>query len=158
MQIKLFISDVDGTLTDGGMYYNASGEIMKKFNTRDAFGLRLLKENNIEVALISGEKSSIVTARAEKLNLDKVYLGITNKLPVVEQLCIDMDISLVDVAFIGDDLNDLESMQKVGLSFAVGDAEEKVKKHADIITKRSGGCGAVREAVNYILQLKGTLK
>ena len=79
MNIKLFISDVDGTLTDGGMYYNASGEIMKKFNTRDAFGLRLLKENGIELALISGEDSQIVRSRAAKLKITNVYLGISNK-------------------------------------------------------------------------------
>ena len=153
MNIKLFISDVDGTLTDGGMYYNASGEIMKKFNTRDAFGLRLLKENGIELALISCEDSQIVRSRAAKLKITNVYLGISNKLPIVKQICIDMGINLTNVAYIGDDLNDLEAIQHVGLSFAVGDAEDEIKNQADIITTKNGGNGAVREASNYILNI-----
>tara|TARA_A100001037_G_scaffold266344_1_gene258421 strand:- start:24593 stop:25066 length:474 start_codon:yes stop_codon:yes gene_type:complete len=151
MNIKLFISDVDGTLTDGGMYYSESGEIMKKFNTRDAFGLRLLKENGIELALISGEDSPIVRSRASKLNIDKVYLGISDKLSIVKQICLDMNINLINVAYIGDDLNDLEPIEHVGLSFAVGDAEDAIKNQADIITTKNGGYGAVREASNYIL-------
>ena len=117
--IALFISDVDGTLTDGGMYYSSEGEIMKKFHTRDAVGLRLLQEQNIHVALITGEDSDIVKTRAKKLNIKLVYCGITNKLEILNQICGQLNISPEQVAYVGDDINDLEIMQNVGISFAV---------------------------------------
>lgn len=151
-EIKLFISDVDGTLTDGGMYYTANGEMMKKFNTRDAVGFRLLKEQNIAVALITGEDSDIVRSRANKLNIELVYCGITDKVTVLKQLCTELHIQAQQVAYVGDDINDLEIMQNVGLSFAVSDAESIILNVATIKLTKSGGAGAVREAANYILE------
>ena len=152
--IKLFITDVDGTLTDGGMYYTKDGEYMKKFNTRDAFGLRLLQDAGIHVAIITGEDSDIVRARAAKMGISKVFLGVPNKLPLVETLCSELNIGLNNVAYIGDDLYDLQVIQNVGLSFAVADAEPQIQSNAGITTLKNGGHGAVREAVNYVLNLK----
>jgi 3-deoxy-D-manno-octulosonate 8-phosphate phosphatase (KDO 8-P phosphatase) len=151
-EIKLFISDVDGTLTDGGMYYTAEGEIMKKFNTRDAVGLRLLQERNIAVALITGEDSDIVRTRANKLNIEHVYSGITDKVTVLKQLCTELNIKAQQVAYVGDDINDLEIMQNVGLSFAVSDAESIILDTATIKLSKAGGAGGVREAANYVLE------
>ena len=150
--IALFISDVDGTLTDGGMYYSSEGEIMKKFHTRDAVGLRLLQEQNIYVALISGEDSDIVRARAKKLNIELLYCGITNKLEILNQLCRQLNLTSNQVAYVGDDINDLEIMQNVGISFAVSDAEESILSAATIQLSKPGGAGAVRQAVNMILE------
>ncbi len=151
-KIKLFISDMDGTLTDGGMYYTANGEIMKKFNTRDAVGLRLLQEHNITIALITGEDSDIVRSRANKLNIELVYCGITDKVAVLKQLCTELNIEPQQVAYVGDDINDFEIMQNVGLSFAVSDAESLILNVATIKLAKSGGAGAVREAANYLLE------
>ncbi len=150
--IALFISDVDGTLTDGGMYYSSEGEIMKKFHTRDAVGLRLLQEQNIHVALITGEDSDIVKTRAKKLNIKLVYCGITNKLEILNQICGQLNISPEQVAYVGDDINDLEIMQNVGISFAVSDAEESILTVATVRLTKPGGSGAVRQAANLILE------
>tara|TARA_B100000029_G_scaffold507430_1_gene592025 strand:+ start:6971 stop:7453 length:483 start_codon:yes stop_codon:yes gene_type:complete len=151
-KISLFISDVDGTLTDGGMYYSSEGEVMKKFNTRDAVGLRLLQESNIKVALITGEDSDIVRARAAKLNIQHLYTGIKDKVNILDHLCSELNIAPRQVAYVGDDINDLEIMKQVGISFAVSDAEPIVYEIATIQLTKPGGHGAVREAVRYILE------
>ncbi|HCG91173.1 MAG TPA: HAD family hydrolase [Dehalococcoidia bacterium] len=150
--IALFITDVDGTLTDGGMYYSSQGEVMKKFNTKDAVGLRLLQEQGIIIAIITGEDSDIVRARALKLKIQHVYCGIYDKLAILNSLCEQLNIDSQNVAYVGDDLNDTEIMKAVGLSFAVGDAEKTIKEIAHINLERLGGYGAVREAANYILE------
>ncbi|MBD85234.1 MAG: hypothetical protein CL743_01755 [Chloroflexi bacterium] len=151
-KIKLFISDVDGTLTDGGMYYSSQGELMKKFNTRDAVGLRLLQESNVKVALITGEDSDIVRARAAKLNIDHLFTGINDKVKILDHLCSELNITPKQVSYVGDDINDLEIIKQVGLSFAVYDAEPIISDTATIQLSTSGGHGAVREAARYILE------
>ena len=151
-KIKLFISDVDGTLTDGGMYYSSQGELMKKFNTRDAVGLSLLQESNVKVALITGEDSDIVRARAAKLNIDHLFTGINDKVKILDHLCSELNITPKQVSYVGDDINDLEIIKQVGLSFAVYDAEPIISDTATIQLSTSGGHGAVREAARYILE------
>jgi 3-deoxy-D-manno-octulosonate 8-phosphate phosphatase (KDO 8-P phosphatase) len=151
--IRLFITDVDGTLTDGGMYYTPQGEHMKRFNTRDAKGLELLRRAGLRVAIMTQERSEIVLARAAKLKIDDVFIGVSDKLACLTQLCARLDLSPRQAAFIGDDVNDLEIMRAVGLSFAVADAVPKVLRTATVVLTRPGGHGAVREAAEWLLRV-----
>lgn len=153
-KIRLFASDVDGTLTDGGMYYTESGEYMKRFNTRDAKGLELLRKAGVIVAIVTQENSPIVLARAQKMNIEHVYLGAADKVSVFEELWRKLDIGPAETAYVGDDVNDLAIIKKVGLSFAVADAEPEVAAAAQVHLTRAGGHGAVREAANFVLQNK----
>jgi N-acylneuraminate cytidylyltransferase len=149
--IKMFLTDCDGTLTDGGMYYSAEGDAMKKFNTRDGVGLRLLKEHGIITGITTCEDSEIVRKRGEKLNADEILLGVSDKVQAVKGLCEKYDIKLSEVAYIGDDLNDIGVMNTVGLAICPANAATAVKAGANYITECSGGQGAVREAAEYIL-------
>ena len=151
-KIKMFLTDCDGTLTDGGMYYTVNGDTMKKFCTSDGVGLNLLKSYGIITGIITGENSEIVQKRGEKLKLDEIMIGIQNKLEVVTKLCQKYNVSLNEVAYIGDDLNDVELLKSVGLSICPANAVDEVKNIADYVTKNSGGNGAVRESAEYILE------
>lgn len=151
-KIKLFVSDVDGTLTDGCTYYSARGEEMKKFNMRDGMGIELLKNQHIIPVIVTKENSRIVQQRAEKLKID-VYCGVKDKLEALKIICEQHGINLEEVAYIGDDINDLEAMKAIGLSFAPSDAVSQVKKVASVVMKRKGGEGAVREAIDHILEI-----
>ena len=154
-RIRLFVTDVDGTLTDGSMYYTAEGDHMKRFNTRDGMGLEMLRDAGIEVAIMTGENSEIVLRRAEKLGISRVFIGIKDKLTKMKALCEEMDIPLSSVAYAGDDVNDLEVMKNVGLSFAVADASRVVFEAASVKLTRDGGRGAVREAAEWIIANQG---
>ena len=149
--VRLLCVDVDGVLTDAGMYYGPDGEVMKKFNTRDGMGLARVRASGVKVAIISGEDSAIVHARAAKLQIDDVFSGISNKRAVIDELCARHDLALEQVAFIGDDLNDLPALECVGLPCAVSDAAEPVKAVAAYITERRGGDGAVREVCELLI-------
>lgn len=149
-KIKLFVADVDGTLTDAGMYYSKKGEELKKFNTRDAKGLDIMKQNGVSVALITTENSEIVLARAKKLGISDVYIGIKDKLQCLQELCSKLDIKLKNVAYIGDDINDLSCLSSAGFSACPSDASEEIKKVADYVCKNRGGEGAVREVANLL--------
>jgi len=150
--IKMFLADCDGTLTDAGMYYSSDGEKMKKFNTRDGMGLRLLKENGIVTGIITSEVSEAVSKRAEKIGVDELLMGVADKGNAISELCSKYGIDKRDVAFIGDDLNDMEAIISVGFGFCVNDAVEQVKRVADYVTSLPGGCGAVREAADLIIE------
>jgi YrbI family 3-deoxy-D-manno-octulosonate 8-phosphate phosphatase len=152
--VRLLCVDVDGVLTDAGMYYGPTGEVLKKFNTRDGMGLARVREVGVAVALISGEDSAIVHARAAKLNIDDVFSGIANKLEVIHDLCARQNVGLDEVAYIGDDLNDLAAMECVGLACAVADAAEPVRAVAQYVAERRGGDGAVREVCELIIAAK----
>jgi N-acylneuraminate cytidylyltransferase len=152
--VRLLCVDVDGVLTDAGMYYGSDGEVLKKFNTRDGMGLARVRAAGVAVAIISGEDSAIVHARAAKLNIDDVFSGISNKLDVVWDLCAWRKVAPDEVAYIGDDLNDLSAMECVGLACAVVDAAEPVKDIAHYVTQRRGGDGAVREVCELIIAAK----
>jgi YrbI family 3-deoxy-D-manno-octulosonate 8-phosphate phosphatase len=149
--VRLLCVDVDGVLTDAGMYYGPDGEVMKKFNTRDGVGLARAREAGIAVAIISGEDSAIVHARAAKLKIDAVFCGAANKRLAIDELCARHGLGLEEVAFIGDDLNDLPALECVGLACAVADAAEPVLAAAHYITSRRGGDGAVRELCELLI-------
>ena len=151
-RVKLFMTDVDGVLTDGGMYYSESGDEMKRFNTLDGKGIELLRDAGIAAAILTSENTKIVEARAKKLKVDFIRQGCMNKLAAAEELCKSLKITLDDAAYIGDDLNDTELLSHVGLAACPANAVEAVKNLAGIIKlKRSGGGGAVREFCEYIL-------
>jgi len=149
--IRLLAIDVDGTLTDAGMYYSNQGELLKKFNTRDAKGIELLRRQGIETVIITSEDSEIVKARGKKLQLKHVFCGIQDKQPVLKNLCSELGISFMNVAFIGDDLNDLSCITDVGFSACPVDAIAVIKNQVDYICKEKGGRGAVRELCDLIL-------
>lgn len=150
-QIKMVITDVDGVLTNSGMLYIDGDLEAKQFNTKDGMGVEILKRNKIACAIITGESHSSVIRRAKKLNIDEVYIGIKNKLEIVNRISMKYKLELNEIAYIGDDINDLESMKSVGLSIAVGDAVEEVKSIASIILKTIGGAGAFREFVDLLI-------
>jgi 3-deoxy-D-manno-octulosonate 8-phosphate phosphatase (KDO 8-P phosphatase) len=150
-RIRLLCLDVDGVLTDAGMYYGPDGEVLKKFNTRDGMGLARVRDAGVAVAIISGEDNAIVHARAAKLKIDEVFCGATDKRLAIEELCTRYQLDMSEVAFIGDDLNDLSALECVGLPCAVADAAEPVKAIAAYVTQKRGGDGAVRELCEFLV-------
>ena len=154
-RIKLFLTDIDGTLTDGGMYYSEYGDELKKFNTRDGMGIALIRMAGIKVGIITSEDRELNLRRAEKLKVDFLRQGKLNggKLAVAEEIASEMGITLQNVAYIGDDVNCIELLSEVGLAACPSDANEKVKDIQGInIMERKGGEGCVREFIdNYIL-------
>ena len=153
-RVRALVLDVDGVLTDGGMYYGPRGEALKKFNVKDGMGLRLVLEAGIAVALISGEDSEILRRRAEKLKIADIFVGVEDKLKTLEGFLASRKISLAEAAYVGDDVNDLPPMGKVGLPIAVADAVPEVRKAAKWITTRRGGDAAVREVCDAILSAR----
>jgi len=152
-RIKLFALDVDGTLTDGGMYYGSDGEMLKKFDTRDAHGLQLLRERGIQVCVLSSEDSAAVAARMKKLGIDEYYLGVKKKLALLEQKLASWKIAWQEIAYMGDDLCDLECLQRAGMAICPADAVPEILRHVHHVCTRSGGHGAVREACDRILDI-----
>jgi len=153
-QVKALVLDVDGTLTDAGMYYGPAGEALKKFNTRDAHGLQLLREHGMAVCVISTEDSPAVEARMKKLRIDEYYPGVANKLPLLLELAKRWDISIDSIGYIGDDLSDLECLSRAGSAFCPADAVPQVVRQVHYICECSGGHGAVREVCDLILESK----
>jgi 3-deoxy-D-manno-octulosonate 8-phosphate phosphatase (KDO 8-P phosphatase) len=154
MTIRLVAMDVDGTLTDGGLYMSAGSEY-KKFHVRDGWGIAELMKRGTEVAFISGRYSPATDARAANLGVRKVFNGAGNKADVLSSLAAEMGVSRDEVAFIGDDVPDVPCIEWAGLGIAVGDAADEVKAAADYVTRSFGGHGAVREAIDYIFRLNG---
>jgi N-acylneuraminate cytidylyltransferase len=154
-QLKLFITDVDGTLTDGGMYYSENGDEMKKFNTRDGMGLQILRETGVKIAIITSENTGIVNKRANKLQVDFLIQGKRNggKLAVAQDLCAQLSITMNQVAYIGDDVNCFELLSEAGIKACPADATDKIKsiKGINVMTKK-GGEGCVREFIEFILK------
>ena len=149
--IKIIAMDVDGVLTDAGMYYSEDGNELKKFNTRDGKGIELARNAGIKTALITQEKTKIVEKRAAKLEINYVYQGIRDKIKVIEEIALKENLTMNQIAYIGDDVNDIPVLKMVGFSFAPNDASEEVKRNVRFITLRKGGEGAVREMVDIIL-------
>lgn len=153
-KVKLFLCDVDGTLTDGGMYYAENDDELKKFNTRDGMGFQLLREAEIRTGIITSENTKIVEKRAKKLNADFLYQGKRGggKLSVAKEICRQLDITLDEVAYIGDDLNCVELLEAVGVKACPTDADKRVKEIPNIfVTLNKGGKGCVREFIDKIL-------
>ncbi len=152
-KIKLFATDVDGTMTDAGMYYTEDGIELKKFNFRDGMGFKLLREAGIKTAVITSETSAMVKKRADKLKVDYLSMGSWEKLDFVKNICKDLDITLDEVAYVGDDINDIELLQSVKYKACPNDAVKKVKEIEDIIIlENKGGEGAVREFIELLLE------
>jgi len=156
--IKLVITDIDGVWTDGGMYYDKHGNEWKKFNTSDSAGVIFLRLSEIPLAIITGEDTEIVKRRADKLKIDLLYMGVRDKLSVARQICTEMKVSLSDeVAYIGDDINDIPLLENVAFSATPANAPEYVQKHAKTVLSKSGGNGAFREFIEIILKSEGKL-
>lgn len=158
-KIKLIILDVDGVMTDGSLYFDNQGQEFKAFNSKDGHGIRLLLENGIEVALITGRESELVKHRANNLKLspELIYQGYRDKLPAFADLLKKTGYEKEQIAYIGDDVIDLPIMSRVGFSIAVGDANWFVKDHSDWVCSVKGGKGAVREVCELILNAQGKL-
>lgn len=151
MKPKLILTDIDGVWTDGGMYYDQTGNEWKKFHTYDSAGVLFAHQNDIPVGIITGEDTEIVARRAAKLKVDYLFQGVKNKLEVAEKLCKELNIRLEDVAYIGDDLGDVELLKAAGISAAPDSAPEYIKKHAKMVMTKKGGEGVFREFVEKIL-------
>lgn len=158
MKIKLVLTDIDGVWTDGGMYYDQTGNEWKKFNTSDSAGVVFLRLLEIPVGIVTGENTQIVQRRADKLKITLLYMGVMNKLAVVEKLCDEMQISLQEVAYIGDDLNDAVLLEAVGFSAIPANAPAYMEKFAQIRLTKSGGEGAFREFVELLLEKENLLE
>ncbi len=152
-KIKLLITDVDGVLTDAGMYYSANGDFLKKFNARDGMGIRLLKNIGIETAIITGEDTDIVRKRAIKIGVTESHLGILHKLPVFKELLKNRSLKPEEVAYIGDDIGDLPIIGNVGLFFCPADAMKVIKDKADLVLTLKGGEGCLRELAEMIFEV-----
>ncbi len=150
---KLVLTDIDGVWTDGGMYYDQQGNEWKKFHTYDSAGVLICHKHKVPVGIISGEDTDIVRRRAEKLRVDHLLLGIQDKLAAARELCARLDIPLEEIAYIGDDVNDLELLKAAGISGAPSSAVSQVLGSVDITTRKKGGEGAFREFVESIFGL-----
>ena len=148
---KLILTDIDGVWTDGGMYYDQNGNEWKKFNTSDSAGVFFCKKACISVGIITWENTEIVKRRAEKLKINILHQGISDKLTTAKKICQELQISLDDVAYIGDDIGDLELLVHVGISAAPNNAPQYIKNKVDFVTSKNGGEGAFREFVETIL-------
>ena len=150
-RIKLVLTDVDGVLTDGGMYYTVDGDIMKKFHVRDGMGVTLLRKKNIDTIIITKEKTKMVKQWARKMKVKKLYDGIIQKELILNKICKELNISPQEIAYIADDVNDLELLKKVGFAVTPNDGIKQAKKICDYVCKSRSGEGAFRELVDLIL-------
>lgn len=155
---KLVLTDIDGVWTDGGMYYDQTGNEWKKFHTYDSAGVLFCHQQNIPVGIITGEKTEIVKNRAEKLKVDYLFQGVNNKLEIVQELCLELNITLKDVAYIGDDINDIEVLKTVGITSAPSNAPAYIQKLVSFVTHKKGGEGAFREFVERILEIEDIIE
>ena len=151
-RIRLMASDVDGVLTDGGMYYTDDGDAMKRFNTRDGMGVARLRAIGVPTVLITSEDSDIVRSRARKLGIEHCHVGVVDKAALLPALCQEFDVTSEEIAYIGDDINDLGLLRLVGLSAAPADAEPAVRAVATYVCRRRGGAGAFREIAELIVE------
>lgn len=153
MSIKVFLSDVDGVLTDGGMYYTESGDEFKKFNCYDGMGMKLLQQRGFKVGILTSEDRKINRNRANKLNLDYQFHGIKNKLDFIVEFCDKENVDLSEIAYIGDDINCFDLLSKVGIAACPKNAIQKIKSIPNIIQLNSeGGYGAFREFAELYLK------
>jgi 3-deoxy-D-manno-octulosonate 8-phosphate phosphatase (KDO 8-P phosphatase) len=155
--IRLIAFDVDGVMTDGGLYFSDSGEEFKQFNSLDGHGLKMLRASGVDVAIITGRTSRCVEARAKNLGITHVFQGVEHKLETMVDLLNELKLSRDAAAYMGDDVVDLTVMRHVGLAISVPESPLLVQKHSHYVTQRGGGHGAVREACELIMSAQGTL-
>ena len=151
-KIKALVLDVDGTLTDGSMYYCDDGEQLKRFNTKDAYGISLLRQLGLKICVITGEDSPSAHRRMEKLQIENYFYGVKDKLPVLKNWAQKEKLTLREIAFAGDDFGDLQCMKAVGLSFCPSDAVSDIKQISNIVSSRKGGQAAVRELCDLLIK------
>ena len=154
-KIRLFATDVDGVLTDGGLYYSDSGEQTKKFNVWDGLGLVLLKKAGLVTAVITMDQAPLVNVRAAKLGITEIHQGVLDKLVILKELASKYGIRLEEIAYVGDDVPDVPALRAVGFSATPANAREPVRKIVRYVCKAKGGEGAVREVADLILAAQG---
>ena len=155
--IRLIAFDIDGIMTDGGLYLTDSGEEFKRFNSLDGHGLRMLKASGVELAIITGRTSRCVELRPHHLGISHLYQGVPDKLASLQKMLAQLKLPLDAVAFMGDDVMDLPVMLRVGFAISVPNAPQVVRDRAHYVTEREGGHGAVREACELLMSAQGTL-
>ena len=155
--ISLVAFDVDGVMTDGGLFVSDSGEEFKRFNSLDGHGIKMLRASGVEVAIITGRTSRCVERRAKDLGITHVYQGVERKLDAMVDLLDKLKLARDAAAYMGDDVVDLCVMRHVGLAISVPESPQLVREHSNYVTRRSGGHGAVREACELIMSAHGTL-
>ena len=157
-RIKLLIFDVDGVLTNGGLFIGDDGQEYKAFNSKDGHGMKMLQNSGVKIAIITGRTSEVVRIRMESLGISLVYQGQHDKLPAYEALKQELNMTDQDVAYVGDDVVDLPVMSRVGLAIAVQDAHSFTKQHAHWVTPSGGGMGAGREVCELLMDAQGHLQ
>jgi 3-deoxy-D-manno-octulosonate 8-phosphate phosphatase (KDO 8-P phosphatase) len=155
--IKFLLLDVDGVMTDGKIILDSQGNELKAFHVRDGHGIRLAQKAGIIVGIITGRKSEVVNIRARELGIQEVHQGAHEKIAVYDALIEKYGFRDSEVAYIGDDIVDVDIFKRVGMAVAVADSDPAIKSHADMITRAGGGCGSVREIINLILKSQGKL-
>lgn len=155
MKIELIVLDVDGTMTDSHITYSEAGDEIKSFNVKDGLAIVSWRKLGKQVAIITGRRSQIVERRAKELHIEHFYQGVQNKREVLESLLEKLDLTMDNVAAIGDDLNDLSMLKAAAISFVPSDASSYVDKEADVILAKKGGDGAVREMIERLIILEG---
>ncbi len=155
-KIKLLILDVDGVMTDNKLIYGDDGQEYKAFNTRDGHGMVLLQKSNVDIAIITGRKSLLVTKRMDDLKVKHVHQGVPDKLPTFLKLVDNLQIEFSEIAYIGDDILDLPILTRIGLSVSPSDGDAEVKSRVDYISKFKGGQGCVREICEMIMRSQGS--
>ncbi len=158
IDIKLVVTDIDGVWTDGGLYFDNKGNEFKKFNVRDGAAILLLRTLKIPTCIITGKNTEIVKNRAKSLKIDYLYQGVDNKCATIKGLCKKLNIKMSEVAYIGDDFNDVKMLRASGLSATPSNASDYIKKEATWTLESKGGDGAFREFVEKILQHYGVLE
>jgi 3-deoxy-D-manno-octulosonate 8-phosphate phosphatase, yrbI family len=153
--IKLVLLDVDGTLTDGGIYRGNNGEELKRFNVKDGYAIVNAQKLGIEFGIITGRKSELVEIRSNELKIKYLYQGISEKTVILEEIMQKTGLKKEEIAYMGDDLNDILIMKQSGLTGAPKDAADEVIQIVDFVSEKNGGSGAVREFVEYILKKDG---
>lgn len=154
-KIKLLLLDVDGVMTDGRIIYDSNGAESKAFDVKDGHGLKLLQRAGIKVGIITGRQSTVVERRAEELGIELVYQGAKDKKVPFREIVAALQLDPAEIAYVGDDVVDLPIIRQVGFAATVADAVEDIKPYVQMVTKRPGGRGAVREICDYILKKSG---
>jgi len=154
LEIRVLVCDVDGTLTDGSVTFTATGDEQKTFNVHDGLGISMAQRHGLDIVFMTGRSSEMVERRATELGVSIVLQGISNKRDAIDALAKSMNLHMDKIAYVGDDLNDIPAMVRAGFVFAVNDACEFVRRNADYVLSKRGGHGAVREAIELVLDAK----
>jgi len=149
--IRIVLTDVDGVLTDGGMYYSSKGDTMKKFHVRDGMAVNMLKKHNIPTIIVTKEKSPIIIQWAKKMNVKKIFDGVLDKKKILKKICKEFDVKSSNIVYIGDDVNDMALLKNVGISVSPADAWKNTKQIVDYVSEKHGGKGVLREISDLIL-------